>query len=183
MRHPRAVLAACGVAFLLLCLFCIAGHAGAMATAHVAHVAAPVAPPPPMVVAPPPVPVLEPPAPVQALQRAVDAELSQGIIEFATGRAELGSGGQAVLDRLTALLQQTPGAKVEIVGHTDAVGGPTRNQALSEARAEAVKAYLVQHGVSADRLTTRGEGEDNPSGDNTTAAGRQLNRRIDFRVR
>ena len=182
MRHPRAVLAACGAAFLLLSLLCIAGHAGAMAREHVAHVAPPVAPPPPAIVAAP-APVVEQPAPVRALQRAVDAELSQGIIEFATGKAELGPGGHAVLDRLTTLLMQTPEAKVEVVGHTDAVGNATRNQALSEARAEAVKAYLVEHGVSAERLTTRGEGEDHPAGDNATAAGRQLNRRIDFRVR
>lgn len=177
MRHPRAVLAACGVAFLLLCLFCIAGHAGAMATAHVAHV-----PPPQPAITAPPAPVAPPPEPVRALQHAVDVELSQGTIEFATGKAVLGGSAQPLLDRLTALLGSSPDTKVEIVGHTDAVGGTVKNQALSEARAEAVKAYLVEHGVAADRLTARGEGEDD-TGDNSTAAGRQLNRRIDFRVR
>jgi len=160
MRHPRAVLAGCGVAFLLLCLFCIAGHAGAIAAAHAPHLA----------------------PPAQTVQRAVDAELSQGIIEFATGKAVLGPGGQAVLDRLAAVLRNAPDAQVEIIGHTDDVGTAARNQALSEARAGAVKAYLVEQGVSADRLTARGEGEGNPAGDNATAAGRQLNRRIDFRV-
>ena len=174
MRNPRAVLAGCGVAFLLLCLFCIAGHAGAIAGAHAPHLA-----PPPVAVTPPPSP-LPPPAPT--LQRAVDAELAQGTLEFATGKAALGSGGQAVLDRLAAVLRNAPEARMEIVGHTDDVGTAARNQALSEARAGAVKAYLVEHGVSADRLTARGEGEDNPAGDNGTAAGRQLNRRIDFRV-
>ncbi|HTS81385.1 MAG TPA: OmpA family protein [Myxococcaceae bacterium] len=176
MRHPRAVLAGCGVAFLLLCMFCITGHARTMTVAHVAHPAPPVA-------APPPAPVVEPPAPVPALQRAVDAELSQGVIEFDTGRAVLGTGGREVLDRLVTLLQQSPGAGVEIVGHTDDVGTAEANQVLSEARAAAVKAYLVEHGVAAERLTARGEGEENPAGDNATAAGRQLNRRIEFRVR
>ena len=175
MRHPRAVLAGCGVAFLLLCLFCIAGHAGTMASAHASHPVATVAPAPP--------PAVVPPAAAPALQRAVDAELSHGIIEFATGQAVLGSGGQTVLDRLAALLQQSPEARVEIVGHTDDVGTATRNQALSEARAQAVKTYLVEHGIASERLTARGEGEDNPLGDNTTPAGRQLNRRIEFRVR
>jgi outer membrane protein OmpA-like peptidoglycan-associated protein len=178
MRHPRAVLAGCGVAFLLLCLFCIAGHAGAFASAHAPHLA-----PPPVAAAPPPSPpLIAPPPPAQTLQRAVDAELAQGTLSFATGQAVLGSGGQAVLDRLAAVLRDAPAARVEIVGHADAVGAAARNQALSEARAEAVKAYLVEHGVSADRLTARGEGEDHPAGDNATAAGRQLNRRIDFRV-
>jgi OOP family OmpA-OmpF porin len=179
MRHPKAILAGCGVAFLLLCLFCIAGHAGAMATAHAPHLA----PPPPPAVAPAAPPPIEPPAPVRALQRAVDVELSQGTLSFATGEAVLDPSDHTVLDRLATLLKETPDAQVEIVGHTDAVGTAASNQALSEARAQAVKAYLVEHGVSADRLTARGEGEDNPSGDNTTAAGRQLNRRIDFRVR
>jgi outer membrane protein OmpA-like peptidoglycan-associated protein len=180
MRHPRAVLAGCGVAFVLLCLFCIAGHAGSMASAHPSHVATA----PPGVVAPPlPAPVVEPPAAVHALQRAVDAELSQGTIEFAHGKAVLGSSSHAMLDRLTALLQAAPQARLEIVGHTDAVGAPARNQALSEARAEAVRDYLIAHGVSADRLTARGEGEAHPAGDNATAAGRQQNRRTDFRVR
>jgi len=178
MRHPRAVLAGCGVAFLLLCLFCIAGHAGAIAAAHAPHLA----PPAVAVARPPPPPLIAPPPPAQTVQRAVDAELSQGIIEFATGKAALGPGGQAVLDRLAAVLRNAPDAQVEIIGHTDDVGTAARNQALSEARAGAVKAYLVEQGVSADRLTARGEGEGNPAGDNATAAGRQLNRRIDFRV-
>jgi outer membrane protein OmpA-like peptidoglycan-associated protein len=180
MRHPRAVLAGCGVAFVLLCVFCIAGHAGALTTAQSAHLAPST---PAVVPPPPPAPAVEPPAPVRALQRAVDAELSQGTIEFATGKAALGPGGQGVLDRLAALMKETPEARVEIVGHTDAVGTAASNQALSEARAEAVKRYLIDHGVSAERLTARGEGEDQPAGDNATAAGRQLNRRIDFRVR
>ena len=176
MRHPRAVLAGCGVAFLLLCLFCIVGHAGAMATSHAPHVA-----PPATVASPPPPPEVPPRAPV--LQRALDAELRQGTLEFATGKALLGPAARPVLARLATLLQKSPEAKVEIVGHTDDVGTVARNQALSEARAEAVKAYLVEQGVSADRLSVRGEGESNPAGDNSTAAGRQRNRRIDFRVR
>jgi len=164
------------VAFLLLCLFCIAGHAGAMATAHAPHLA-----PPATRASAPPLPVPSPPAP--ALQRALDAELSQSTLEFATGKAVPGAAAGPVLDRLAQLLQESPQAKVEIVGHTDDVGTVARNQALSEARAEAVKAYLVGHGVSAERLSVRGEGESNPAGDNSTAAGRQRNRRIDFRVR
>jgi outer membrane protein OmpA-like peptidoglycan-associated protein len=167
MWHPRAVLAGCGVAFLLLCLFCIGGHAATMTTAHPGQLP----------------PTVEPPAPARALQRAVDAELSQGTIEFSTGKAVLDPGGQRVLDRLAILLNESPQTSLEIVGHADAVGTGASNQSLSEARAESVKQYLIDHGVKAERLTARGEGEERPVGDNATEAGRQLNRRIDFRVR
>jgi outer membrane protein OmpA-like peptidoglycan-associated protein len=171
MWHPRVVLAGCGVTFLLLCVFCIGGHAATMSAAQPGHL-------------PPPAPaVVAPPAMENALQSAVDAELSQGSIKFSTGKAVLDAGGQQVLDRLAALLKESPAAKMEIVGHADAVGSGASNQTLSEARAESVKRYLIEHGVSAERLTARGEGEEQPLGDNATEAGRQLNRRIDFRVR
>jgi OOP family OmpA-OmpF porin len=164
------------VGFLLLCLFCIGGHAATMTAAHAGHLS----PQAPVVVAPPP---MEPGAPARALQRAVDAELSQGTIEFPTGKAVLDPGGQRVLDRLAILLKESPATRLEIVGHADAVGTAASNQSLSEARAESVKRYLIDHGVNAERLTARGEGEERPAGDNATEAGRQLNRRIDFRVR
>ena len=169
MRNPKVVLAGCGVAFLLLCLFCIGGHAATM-TAHLSHLS-------------PAAPAMAPRAQVPALQRAVDAELSQGTIEFSTGKAVLEPSGQRILDRLAILLKESPEANLEIVGHADAVGAAASNQALSEARAESVKRYLIDQGVNADRLTARGQGEEEPLGDNATEAGRQLNRRIDFRVR
>jgi len=176
MWHPKVVLAGCGVAFLLLCLFCIGSHAATMTTVHPGHLPAPA----PAVVAPA---TMEPGAPARALQRAVDAELSQGTIEFPTGKAVLDPGGQRLLDRLGTLLNESPETRLEIVGHADAVGTAASNQSLSEARAELVKRYLIDHGVNAERLTARAEGEERPVGDNATEAGRQLNRRIDFRVR
>jgi OmpA-OmpF porin, OOP family len=170
MWHPRVVLAGCGVAFLMLCLFCIGGHAATMTALQPGQL-------------PPPAPAPEPASPARALQRAVDAELSPGTIQFSTGKAVLDPGGQRVLDRLATLLNESPETSLEIVGHADAVGTGASNQSLSEARAESVKQYLVEHGVKAERLTARGEGEERPVGDNATEAGRQLNRRIEFRVR
>ncbi len=176
MWHPKMVLAGCGVAFLLLCLLCIGGHAATMAATHPGNPL----PAAPAMVAPPPRGLH---AQAPALQRALDAELSRGTIEFSTGKAVLEPGGQRVLDRLAILLKESPETSLEIVGHADAVGTATSNQSLSEARAESVKRYLIDHGVNAERLTARGQGEEEPVGDNATEAGRQLNRRIDFRVR
>jgi hypothetical protein len=67
-----------------------------------------------------------------------------------------------------------------VVGYTDSTGSEEHNQQLSELRANAVKNALVIKGVNAARLTTMGMGESNPIADNSTAAGRQLNRRVNI---
>lgn len=68
------------------------------------------------------------------------------------------------------------------VGHTDSVGSDRYNQALSQRRAEAVKAYLVQKGIDPARLYTEGKGETMPVADNRSAAGRARNRRVTIEV-
>jgi len=69
---------------------------------------------------------------------------------------------------------------VEISGHTDSDGSNKKNQTLSEGRAESVKAWLVSKGVDANRISTKGYGEDKPISDNKTKEGKQKNRRIEF---
>jgi outer membrane protein OmpA-like peptidoglycan-associated protein len=69
---------------------------------------------------------------------------------------------------------------VSIEGHTDNVGDANSNQRLSEKRAKACLDYLVKQGINATRLISAGYGETRPIGDNTTAAGRQENRRTEF---
>ncbi|HXX66221.1 MAG TPA: carboxypeptidase regulatory-like domain-containing protein [Polyangiaceae bacterium] len=69
---------------------------------------------------------------------------------------------------------------VEVQGHTDSSGTAEHNQVLSDARAGAVRLWLVQHGVAADRLVARGYGQDNPLTSNATAADRARNRRVQF---
>jgi outer membrane protein OmpA-like peptidoglycan-associated protein len=87
----------------------------------------------------------------------------------------------ALLDDVAALLVANPKAgNVVIEGHSDDRGAPEYNRTLSKARADAVKAYLVQKGVAADRLETVGYGPDRPAQPNTTAAGREANRRVEF---
>ena len=79
-------------------------------------------------------------------------------------------------------MSENPTMKVEIGGHTDSTGKAAANKVLSEKRAKAVVDYLIDNGITADRLTYKGYGPDRPVATNKTAAGRQLNRRTEFKV-
>ena len=70
--------------------------------------------------------------------------------------------------------------KVEVAGHTDSIGTDEYNQGLSLRRAEAVRNYLVDKGIAADRLSIKGYGESQPVADNATADGRFMNRRVEL---
>jgi outer membrane protein OmpA-like peptidoglycan-associated protein len=84
-----------------------------------------------------------------------------------------------VLDRVAQVLLEHPEISLVIEGHTDAEGGPTYNQALSRARAEAVRRYLIDSGVPEQRLVAQGFGASRPMGSNTTEQGRERNRRVE----
>ncbi|PLW93382.1 MAG: hypothetical protein C0592_06340 [Marinilabiliales bacterium] len=86
------------------------------------------------------------------------------------------------LDRLVALLNALPEIKIELSGHTDNRGSASYNKQLSEDRAKAVVDYLIQEGIEKSRLTYVGFGFDQPIATNETDAGRQLNRRVEFRI-
>ena len=98
-------------------------------------------------------------------------------IFFHTASAELYETSMAELDRLAEALLRHPKLRLEVGGHTDAVGKDEDNQLLSERRAKAVYDYLIMRGVEADRLTYRGYGESRPVADNDTPEGRAQNRR------
>lgn len=115
-------------------------------------------------------------------QQALDAALARRIVEFEPGNATLTAAGRQVLDELLPVLGQLSGRRFEIIGHTDADGARHQNLLLSAARADSVKAYLVQRGIPAAALLTSGVGPDRPLADNTTTEGRARNRRIEFRV-
>lgn len=105
--------------------------------------------------------------------------LTFGDMLFDTGGATLKPGAQLLLDKLAAYLEQNPGARAIIEGHTDNVGSDATNQALSERRAAAVAAALQVRGIGIDRLETVGLGESYPVATNETSAGREENRRVE----
>jgi outer membrane protein OmpA-like peptidoglycan-associated protein len=105
---------------------------------------------------------------------------TQGIL-FATGKADVQPESRPVLKEIAAAMKEHADLQVLIEGHTDNVGKPDANLALSEARAAAVKAALVaDFGIGADRISTKGFGDTKPSAPNTTAEGRAQNRRVDL---
>jgi outer membrane protein OmpA-like peptidoglycan-associated protein len=87
-----------------------------------------------------------------------------------------------VLDEVVQALQDNKSFKVEVQGHASSEGTNDHNQDLSEDRAEAVLAYLASHGVAKDRLSSKGFAASVPADTNTTAAGRENNRRVEFIV-
>ncbi len=102
-----------------------------------------------------------------------------GDLLFATGQAELTGSAAPNLNRLAAFLTEYPDRTVLIEGHTDSVGSAWSNELLSERRAESVRSYLVDRGVSANRLSASGKGQGTPVATNDTPTGRQQNRRVE----
>lgn len=100
-------------------------------------------------------------------------------LAFASGKAVLEPGEYRSLEDLVAWLAGNPGARVELVGHSDGSGDPVKNTALSLARAEATRDALVALGVAADRVVVRGAGPADPIADNATPEGRAQNRRVE----
>jgi OmpA-OmpF porin, OOP family len=100
-------------------------------------------------------------------------------INFDVGRATIRPEAKDVLDQIYNLLIQAEDSKLELVGHTDNSGTQDANYALSTARAESVKNFLIQKGIPATRFQkTDGKGQDEPVADNSTPAGKAKNRRV-----
>lgn len=103
-------------------------------------------------------------------------------LEFETGKSVIRPSSFASLDELSALMIRKPKFKLLVDGHTDNVGKAAYNLKLSQNRAGAVKKYLVDKGVEADRITPKGYGMTKPVASNKTPAGRQKNRRVEFTI-
>ncbi len=103
-------------------------------------------------------------------------------LTFASGTTVLASGAELELNKIASAMKQYPMSKARLEGYTDNVGLEESNRILSASRADAVKAQLVARGIDGNRIQTVGLGSGNPVGNNATAEGRAVNRRIEFVV-
>ena len=144
-----------------------------------------------------PVPVVAPapePEPVkeikQAIQEAVKEEKKEFTIDleklskqslFEFNSDKIAEDNYAGLNVVADFLKETPNVTVKVEGHTDNIGSQEYNQKLSERRAKSVANYLIEKGVSSDRVTTEGFGFSKPVASNKTAEGRAKNRRTEMK--
>jgi outer membrane protein OmpA-like peptidoglycan-associated protein len=108
--------------------------------------------------------------------------LSMSGVLFDTGKNNLLPGAREKLAKVAGILQTHPALKIEVEGHTDSTGSVATNEKLSAARAQSVRDYLVNQGVNSAAISFVGKGSTTPVASNTTAAGRQQNRRVELVV-
>ena len=136
----------------------------------------------------------EPIAPEPVIQESVAQEpaltaeesavlsLATENVSFVTGSAVLTEESKTILDQILVLLGRRKDARLSVVGHTDSMGDADDNVALTFARAEACRDYLLARGATVGQVDSAGMGERQPIADNSTAAGRKANRRVEFRL-
>lgn len=105
-----------------------------------------------------------------------------GNITFETAKYNIRSQFLPVLDSVTEILVEFDKTVITVSGHTDSVGASDYNQTLSENRATSVKSYLVSQGIKSGRVQAVGYGKRQPVADNSTAAGREQNRRVELKL-
>lgn len=101
-------------------------------------------------------------------------------INFDTGKSVIRDISKPIIEQIVQMMKSNPDLKIGVEGHTDNVGTPASNKTLSEARAKSVVSAIVSQGISADRLSPAGFGQDKPIADNTTEEGRAKNRRVEL---
>jgi outer membrane protein OmpA-like peptidoglycan-associated protein len=106
----------------------------------------------------------------------------EGSVLFATDKTALNAEAKSFVETVAAALKEHPQHVVEIRGHTDSTGPMRWNMLLSQMRADSVLKHLVQLGVSAERLTAKAFGPNEPVAPNTTREDRAKNRRVDFKA-
>ncbi len=136
--------------------------------------------------APPGTPLGPDGCPVTGIEREllVEGRLVMRDVQFDLGSASLRSQSRSALDGVGEIFLRHPGLRIEIQGHTDAIGPADANRRLSLARAESVLRYLTERfpELEPDRFSVVGMGEERPIASNRTEEGRQLNRRVEFVV-
>lgn len=113
-------------------------------------------------------------------KKFTDAKIVTHGINFDIDKSTIKPESMGTLNMIVNVLKENPDLKFEIDGHTDNTGTPDHNLALSQQRADAVKTQLVNMGINASRLSTKGFGDAKPIGDNSTQEGKANNRRVEF---
>ena len=113
--------------------------------------------------------------------QAIKVTFESGIL-FATNQSTLNAASQNSLTSFATSLKNNPDTDVQIYGHTDSTGSDAINNPLSEKRAQAVQNFLSAKGVSGSRMVSQGYGSTQPVADNTTAAGKAQNRRVEIYI-
>ncbi len=108
--------------------------------------------------------------------------VNMGDVLFDTGKCDLRPEAREALAKLSGIVLNYPSLRLSTEGHTDNTGSAELNQTLSEKRAGTVRDYLIEQGLDAKSLSVQGFGMNNPVADNSTAAGRQKNRRVEIIV-
>jgi outer membrane protein OmpA-like peptidoglycan-associated protein len=103
-------------------------------------------------------------------------------IQFASGKSNIKPTSYGILNQIANILILNPTYKVEVQGHSDNTGKADKNLALSEARASVVRQYIIDKGMSENRITSKGFGDTKPVASNKTLKGRSMNRRTEFIV-
>ena len=141
-------------------------------------------------------PSLQNPAIVAKQQQAVDQlnavlqtqDTPRGLVVtmadvlFDTGKYNLRPAARERLARLSGIISSHPGLILQVEGYTDSTGSDEFNQKLSEQRAETTRSFLIEQGLDESTITAKGFGKANPIADNSTAEGRQKNRRVEIIV-
>lgn len=101
---------------------------------------------------------------------------------FDNDKSDLRNESIIELERVVTLLKENPGIEIEISAHTDSNASDEHNQVLSENRAKSVREFILSKGIDAGKIVSHGYGETKPIADNGTADGRQINRRVEFKI-
>lgn len=112
----------------------------------------------------------------------VEQTLTIRDITFETDSARLTANAQRLMENVVSFLRSDPSARISISGHTDSVASDAYNMKLSRNRANEVRDYLIGYGIDGSRLDAAGYGESRPVATNDTPEGRELNRRVEFRI-
>ncbi len=120
----------------------------------------------------------------EEVKKQIEKEISFSAknIQFDTGKSTIKSKSYKDLDNIVKIMNKYPRTKFSIDGYTDNTGNKDRNLKLSDDRANSVKQYFINKGISASRLTAKGHGIANPIASNRTSAGRAKNRRVEITI-